>query len=105
MADIARRFTQNPLLRPSDIRSSHPGLTVECLLNPGVFVYGGKTWLLLRVAERPAQKPGKTAFPVLMDGGEVQIREFDNTDPQLDLSDPRVISHGGEDYLTTLSHL
>lgn len=81
-----------------------PGMKVECLLNPGVFSFQGRTWLLLRVAERPEQVPGRTSFPVL-DGGRCRILEFDNKDPRLDLSDPRVISFAGEDYLTTLSHL
>jgi len=53
MADIAKRFAENPILRPSDIRPSMEGMKVECLLNPGVFRYNDKTWLLLRVAERP----------------------------------------------------
>ena len=105
MADIARRFPENPLLTPQDIRPSIPGMKVECLLNPGVFRFEGKTWLLLRVAERPEQTPGRTSFPVLEAGGELRIRDFDNSDPQLDLSDPRVISYAGQDYLTTMSHL
>jgi beta-1,2-mannobiose phosphorylase / 1,2-beta-oligomannan phosphorylase len=102
--DIARRFTENPLLRPADIRPSMAGMKIECLLNPGVFRYGGKIWLLLRVAERPEQKPGKTTFPVLNELGEMRLMEFDNADPRLDLSDPRVINFDGKDYLTTLSH-
>ena len=36
------------------------------LLNPGVFVYQGKTWLLVRVAESMAQKEGFLLFPVLL---------------------------------------
>jgi predicted GH43/DUF377 family glycosyl hydrolase len=105
MTDIARRFPENPILRPADIRSSIPGMKVECLLNPGVFRFQGKTWLLLRVAERPEQTPGKTSFPVLDREGKLQILAFDNSDPQLDLFDPRVISYAGQDYLTTMSHL
>ena len=105
MADIARRFPENPILRPADICPSVPGMKIECLLNPGVFRFEGKTWLLLRVAERPEQKPGKTSFPVLDREGNLEILEFDNSDPQLDLSDPRVISYAGQDYLTTMSHL
>ena len=105
MADIARRFSQNPLLTPSDIRPSTDGMEVTCLLNPGAFRFRDKTWLLLRVAERPAQKPGKTSFPVLDPEAGVKILEFDNSDPRLDLSDPRVISYDGRDYLTTMSHL
>ena len=105
MADLARRFSSNPLLKPADIRPSFPGMEVECLLNPGVFRFGGKTWLLLRVAERPRQQPGRTSFPVLDPASSIQILEFDNDHPDLDLSDPRVITFAGKDYLTTMSHL
>lgn len=105
MADIAKRFAENPLLRPSDIRPSKPGMKVECLLNPGVFRFQDRTWLLVRVAERPGQKEGKTTFPIFAENGELKILEFDNSDPKLDLSDPRVLRHDGVDYLTTLSHL
>lgn len=101
--DLADRFVQNPLLIPADIPPSHPGLKVECLLNPAAFRYDGRIWLLLRVAERPGQKPGFTSFPVL-ENGTIRLREFSN-DPRLDDSDPRVIRFDGEDYLTTISHL
>src|SRR5262245_7006968 len=105
MADIAKRFAENPILKPADIRPSIPGMTVECLLNPGVFRFRDKTWLLLRVAERPKQKPGFTSFPVLSATGDLEILEFDNADPRLDCSDPRIIRFAGCDYLTTMSHL
>ena len=105
MPELARRFAENPLLKPADIRPGTAGMIVECLLNPGVFRFHGKTWLLLRVAERPRQKPGKISFPVRGPDGPLQILEFDQDDPRLDASDPRVISYAGEDYLTTMSHL
>jgi predicted GH43/DUF377 family glycosyl hydrolase len=105
MADLARRFKRNPLLRPEDIRPSAPGLQIECLLNPGVFKYDGKTWLLLRVAERPKQEAGKVSFPILGANGAVEILEFDEKDPRLDRSDPRILKVDGREYLTTLSHL
>lgn len=103
--DLAVRFEQNPILRPQDVRPSVPGMEVSCLLNPGVFRFQDKTWLLVRVAERPAQQPGKTSFPILKPDGRLEVLEFDSSDPRLDLSDPRVISFDGSDYLTTLSHL
>ena len=103
--DIAKRFAGNPILRPGDLKPSKDGLKIECLLNPGVFRYDGKIWMLLRVAERPEQKDGLTSFPVYSEDGELQIMEFKNDDPDLDLSDPRVISYQGQDYLTTISHL
>src|SRR4029077_8275680 len=37
--------------------------------------------------------------------GELQILEFDNSDPKLSRTDPRVIGYDGKDYLTTMSHL
>jgi predicted GH43/DUF377 family glycosyl hydrolase len=103
--DIIRRFPENPILTPSDIKPSIEGMKIECLLNPGVFRFNEKIWLLLRVAERPEQKDGKTTFPILNKNGEIRLMEFDNSDPRLDLSDPRVINFDGKDYLTTLSHL
>jgi beta-1,2-mannobiose phosphorylase / 1,2-beta-oligomannan phosphorylase len=104
MADLAKRFAENPILRPHDIRPSIEGMKVECLLNPGVFRFNHKIWLLLRVAERPEQKPGKTSFPILGANGEMQILEFGNSDPKLNRADPRVIGYDGKDYLTTMSH-
>src|SRR4051812_18126193 len=105
MKDLAQRFGENPILKPQDLRPSVDGMEVTCLLNPGVFRYQGRIWLLVRVAERPAQIPGKTSFPILRSDGGLEVLEFDCSDPRLDLSDPRVISFDGQDYLTTLSHL
>lgn len=104
MKDLAKRFSQNPLLSPADLKPSSKGLEVTCLLNPGVFRYEDKTWLIVRVAERPAQKAGLISFPILTPEG-TQVIEIALDDPELDAGDPRVISYKGVDYLTTLSHL
>lgn len=104
MADLATRFVQNPLLRPEDVAPSIPGLKVECLLNPGVFQWENQTWLLIRVAERPVQQPGRVSFPVI-EKGETKILEFDANDPDLDTSDPREFRYRGKGFLSTLSHL
>jgi predicted GH43/DUF377 family glycosyl hydrolase len=45
MKDISKRFTQNPLLRPSDLKPGIEGMEIVCLLNPGVFQFDGKIWL------------------------------------------------------------
>jgi predicted GH43/DUF377 family glycosyl hydrolase len=102
--DIAIRFLQNPLLSPLDLKPSRPGLQITCLLNPGVFTFEGKTWLLVRVAERPEQREGIISFPVLKGTG-IEIIEISVDDPALNADDPRVIRYKGADYLTTLSHL
>jgi predicted GH43/DUF377 family glycosyl hydrolase len=103
--DIAKRSKRNPLLTPRDIAPSSPAMTVECLLNPGVFKWKNKTWLLLRVAERPGQTEGQVTFPLYNAKGEIEILKFDKSDPDLDFTDPRVLRYKGKDYLSTLSHL
>jgi len=102
--DHAIRYTNNPILRPQDIEPSTEGMRIECLLNPGVFCFKGKIWMLLRVAERPVQEEGMISFPILEDGG-IKIMHFKKDDPLLDASDERVIKYDGVNYLTTLSHL
>lgn len=103
--DIAKRFQQNPLLKPSDLKPGIEGMEITCLLNPGVFKHDGKTWLLLRVAERPTQKEGVISFPVYNESGSIEVLSFDANDPKLDASDPRVIGYNGQNYLTTMSYL
>jgi beta-1,2-mannobiose phosphorylase / 1,2-beta-oligomannan phosphorylase len=105
MSELARRLSQNPLLRPLDLKPSRPDWLIECLLNPGVFRFGERIWLLVRVAERPPQPKDQVSWPVLSDTGEAEVLEVARNDPQLDLSDPRVLRYGGVHYLTTLSHL
>ena len=99
------RFISNPVLTPEDIRPSTPLMQIECLLNPGVFRFRGKTWLLIRVAERPEQKVGAISFPILDHNNDIKVFHIPSDSPELDASDPRVINYKGCDYLTTMSHL
>jgi beta-1,2-mannobiose phosphorylase / 1,2-beta-oligomannan phosphorylase len=103
--DIAKRFEENPLIYPKDLRPSIEGMQIECLLNPGVFRFEGKTWLLCRVAERTSQDTDSVKVPVFNKNAEIEILTFAKDDPLLDASDPRVIAYDGKNYLTTLSHL
>jgi predicted GH43/DUF377 family glycosyl hydrolase len=105
MKDLAQRFLPNPLLLPKDLRPSREGLQIISLLNPGVFRFEGKTWLLVRVAEGVAQKEGVIFFPALNATGNTEIIEVPLNDPDLIATDARVISYKGLDYLTTISHL
>ena len=102
---MARRFPENPLLLPKDVKSSNPGLQVISLLNPGVFQFENKIWLLVRVAETIAQKEGFLNIPVMNATGNIEIVEVPLNDPDLVATDARVIRFKGLDYLTTISHL
>jgi beta-1,2-mannobiose phosphorylase / 1,2-beta-oligomannan phosphorylase len=102
--DIARRFEQNPLLTKTNIKPSREDMVVDCLVNPGVFRFEKKTWLLVRVAERPKQTENHIRIARYEDG-ELEIIEFSKDDPDLDFSDPRLIRYKGKHYLTSLSHL
>lgn len=102
---MVKRFEKNPILTTKDIEPSRPGWVVECVLNPGVFRFEGKTWLLLRVAERPMQEEGKVSFPIMRADGTMQVLAFDQTDPDLRLNDARIVGYKGANYLSTYSHL
>jgi predicted GH43/DUF377 family glycosyl hydrolase len=102
--DIGVRFGENPLVVPEKIKPSRNDMVVESLLNPGVFRFDKKIWLLMRVAERPQQMEGYISIARYKDG-EIEILQFAKNDPHLDFSDPRVIHYKGNDYLTSLSHL
>ena len=103
--DISRRFQQNPILVPNNVAPSTPAVKIECLLNPGVFRFNNKIWLLVRVAERPEQEEGKTTLPIYNEAGKLELLSFNNDDPKFDDSDKRVFEYDGEHYLSTLSHL
>jgi len=105
MSDIAKRFPENPLLKPSSLKASRADLRVACLLNPGVFRFQNKTWLIVRVAERPEQSEIAVSFPVISHTGETEIMNIPLKDADLIASDARVIRYKGVDFLTTLSHL
>ncbi len=102
---MAKRFPENPILSAKNLKPSSPDLIIECVLNPGVFEFDGKIWLLLRVAERPVQQEGRISFPVRRDDGTLNILEFEKNDPDLDLSDARMVRYKGITYLSTISHL
>lgn len=104
MSDLANRFKENPILSPKDLIPSQPQLEITCLLNPGVFEFDGKTWLIVRVAERPEQVEDFVSFPIL-NNGETDIVTIRTDDPEYKMIDARIVTYKGQDYLTTLSHL
>jgi predicted GH43/DUF377 family glycosyl hydrolase len=105
MNDIAKRFPENPLLKPKDLNPSIETLQIISLLNPGAFTFDGKTWLLVRVAETIAKKEGILSFPIVNKLGVTEIIDVLLNDPDLIANDARIIKYKGLDYLTTISHL
>lgn len=103
--DIAKRFQENPLLKPQDLAGSGARLQVICLLNPAVFTYQHKIYLLVRVAESVAPQEGKLFIPMRMANNLLEVMELKLDDPDLINTDARIINYKGLDYLTTISYL
>ena len=79
--DIAERFKANPLLTVGSLAPAISGMEIACILNPGVFRYDGRIWLVLRVAERPVQKEGIISFPVYDEQGRIKVMSFEKDNP------------------------
>ncbi|GIZ09004.1 glycoside hydrolase family 130 protein [Flavobacterium sp. UMI-01] len=105
MSDLAKRFSQNPILTPIDLTPSENQLKIISLLNPGVFRYNGKIWLIVRVAESIPEQEGYVSIPTLDTSAKIKITKIKSDDKDLQADDPRVVNYKGLDYLTTVSHL
>ncbi len=105
MPDIANRNLRNPILAPKNFKGSQDNMVIESILNPGVFEFNKKVWMLIRVAERTLQQEGRLSVPIYNNIGKLEILNFNLKDPKLNTEDPRVINYDGVDYLTTISHL
>ncbi|WP_199769353.1 glycoside hydrolase family 130 protein [Flavivirga eckloniae] len=105
MKDLAIRHSNNPILSPENVSPSSAEMVVECVLNPGVFIFNNKIWLLVRVAERTVQNTGEVTVPIYNEEGGLKMLKFKSNDLKLNKEDPRVINYNGTDYLTTISHL
>ena len=101
------RATENPIIRPEDVRPLREDFEVIGVFNAGVARYGNEVILLLRVAERPVQRRADIVLcPIYdLDRRQIVLRPFARDDPRNDFSDPRLILRPGETYLTSLSHL
>jgi beta-1,2-mannobiose phosphorylase / 1,2-beta-oligomannan phosphorylase len=103
---MIERLATHLLLRPQDIRPSHPDWEVIGVFNPGVARHGDETVLLARVAERPREaRPGWTAHPRWSPDDGYVVDWVQNE--HLESKDPRVMRHlhTGLVRLTFISHL
>src|SRR4029079_9678552 len=103
---MIERLATHLLLRPEDIRPSHPAWEVIGVFNPGVARLGSENVILARVAERPReQRPGWTAHPRWSPENGYVVDWVENE--CLDCIDPRGTQprHTGLVRLTFISHL
>jgi len=105
---MIKKYENNPVVKPSDVKPSLEGYKVVGAFNPGAITYGDEIILLLRVAEKCEPKPGFVSTPVYkFEGGRSypSIMEFKEDDPDVQLKDTRGVIYKGKDYLSTMSHI
>jgi beta-1,2-mannobiose phosphorylase / 1,2-beta-oligomannan phosphorylase len=97
----------NPIIRPEEVKPSHPDWEVICAFNAGVARLGKEIILLLRVAERPRDQSNEVCRVPVYDSlaGQLTLRSFKRGAAGMDFSDPRVIGTPEGMYLTSMSHL
>lgn len=100
------RYEGNPIIKPEDVKPSRPDFKVVCAFNAGVIRFDGEVLLLMRVAEIPQNNDKNTELvPVFnQDKGELEIKSFDKTNPNIDFSDSRFVRTADEQFLTSISH-
>ena len=102
------RYEGNPVIKPSDVKPSHPDYKVMGAFNPGATVYDDEVLLLLRTAEACESEEGTVRTPIYRFKGEdpyPDVVEFDTHDPDVQLKDTRGVVYKGKDYLSSLSHI
>src|SRR6187399_2158128 len=102
-----RRAPENPILTAAMVAPSRPDYEVVGVFNPGVARVGGETLLLLRVAEAPRGIPEDEIAAPIYDAGcdTVVVRTWKRDARGVDVSDRRVVTVGGDTFLTSISHL
>ncbi|PDM39615.1 glycosidase [Parageobacillus toebii] len=108
-----KRFPENPLITPGDVKPFHQDHEVIGVFNAGVAQYNGEILLLLRVAERPISEDPNIVRTSVIDfsrgEGKLKIIDLHKDDSRFDFSDPRVIFYNDSNrrvaYLTSISYI
>jgi predicted GH43/DUF377 family glycosyl hydrolase len=87
------RASENPILRPQELRPSRDDFEVIGVFNAGVARYRDEVILLLRVAERPVGQREDVVLSPIYDvaSKDIILKPFARDDPRNDFSDPRLI--------------
>lgn len=101
------RAPNNPILMPSQIEPLWPQHEIIGVFNAAVNRVGADIFLLLRVAERPLQDDPHHIKTRVYDPVRrtFQILSFDRRNPQVDLTDLRLIQRPTHNLLTSMSYL
>lgn len=105
---MIKKYENNPVIKPSDVKPSLGGYQVVGAFNPGAIRYGEEILLLLRVAEKCEPKKGYVRTPIYKfenNRSMPAIMEFNEDDPDVRLRDTRGVAYKGKDYLSTISHI
>jgi len=102
-----QRCDKNPIINITDLNPTRPDLNVIGVFNPAAAKYKNKTILLLRVAEAQINTSDSTVTAPIYNtqDNKLTFKEFDKNDPQIDLTDKRLIIANNQTYLTSISHL
>ena len=105
---VMKRLSNDPILKPSDIKPSRSDLEVVGVFNPAACMVGDEIVLILRVAEAAVPETGWLKVPVVthQDGRAAITVKAWRTDAlaDADLSDARHFILDGTRYLSSLSH-
>lgn len=96
--ELAIRFSENPLLTLSEIKPTSEGLNVVGILNPAVIRFEKKTWLLIRVVQRPDPVADNITISA------IEKLNISKDGAELDFVHPRVARYDANGYPTTHSH-
>ena len=104
---MLNRHPNNPIIKPEDLKPLNADFKILGVFNPAAFLYDGKIYLLLRVAEQPIKIEDKVRIPKVeqKDGKAIMSYfEVDQEDPEFEMNDVRKYSYKGMEYLSSLSH-
>ncbi|HEV58101.1 MAG TPA: glycosidase [Phycisphaerales bacterium] len=104
---LVHRLKENPLITPADVPPSRDDYEVVGAFNPGVTVFNDEILLLLRVAERPRNRPANQQVAPVLDPatGKLVLFRVKNDEYDLEVPDSRSFTYKGQMYLTSISHL
>ncbi len=103
---MIRRYSENPIIKPEDIKIYNDELEVFGVFNPGAAHFNEKIILLLRVALRCKSEKGwiKVLACDNNNNSELKVLKWRKTKSlKIDVGDPRFFIINGKKYLTSMS--